>query len=305
MQFFAPLTDQLNSYLEESIRLLPQLLLATFVLLFAWGIAFVVRRSVVALLSSSNMRPALVQVIKLLCTMAVWGVAILLSITIAFPSVTPAKMLGAVGLGGVAIGLAFRETLENFMAGIMIMVRKPMRIGDMIEVDDVVYGRIEQITMRDTYVRKLSNELILVPNSKIYKNPVEVITDRDERRHEIVVGVAYGEDAAAAREVIAKAVRDVAGLSRNREPEVYAREFNASSIDYTVRWWAGSQPVDMHKSRSDVVLAIKQALDDADIEIPFPYRTLTFKGAVPVAMGDASNEATETKVEAGAGKDAD
>ena len=286
MEFFAPLIDQLKIYLDQSLRLLPQILLAGFVLFLAWLISLGVKRSLSAVLSSSKMRPALVQVIRMLSGIAIMIFGLLLAITIAFPSVTPAKMLGAIGLGGVAIGLAFRETLENFISGVMIMVRKPMRIGDLIEVDDVS-GRIEQITMRDTYVRKLSNELILMPNAKIYKNAVEIITDLAERRHQLIVGVAYGEDAARARDVIEEAVRSVKSINTNRGVEVYAREFNSSSIDFTVRWWAGSEERDMHRTRSDIVIAIKQALDDAGIEIPFPYRTLTFKGDVPIAgLGD-------------------
>ena len=222
MEFFAPLIDQLKIYLDQSLRLLPQILLAGFVLFLAWLISLGVKRSLVAVLTTSKMRPALVQVIRMLSGIAIMIFGLLLAITIAFPSVTPAKMLGAIGLGGVAIGLAFRETLENFISGVMIMVRKPMRIGDLIEVDDVS-GRIEQITMRDTYVRKLSNELILMPNAKIYKNAVEIITDLAERRHQLIVGVAYGEDAARARDVIEEAVRSVKSINTNRGVDVSAR----------------------------------------------------------------------------------
>ncbi|MBV6631418.1 MAG: mechanosensitive ion channel family protein [Alphaproteobacteria bacterium] len=271
------------------MRLLPQLTLAVVVIVITSIAVFLTRRSLETVLTRGAMRPALVMAIRTLAGISVWILGILLAITIAFPSVTPAKMLGAIGLGGVAIGLAFREMLENFMAGIMIMVRKPMRIGDVIVVDDV-YGQIEQITMRDTYVRQISNELILVPNAKIYKNPVEIITDLPLRRHQIVVGVAYGEDADNALKVIEKAVNSVDEIDKSVTPEVFAREFNASSIDFTVRWWAGSQPEDMHRSRSAVVLAVKRALDDAGIEIPFPYRTLTFKGPVPVEMADQGQE---------------
>ena len=289
IEFLSPLFDQLNAYLDQTLRMLPQLMLGLVVIGLAWLVSLGVKRSLSAVLTSSKMRPALVQVILMLSGIAVWAFAFLLAITIIFPSVTPAKMLGAIGLGGVAIGLAFRETLENFISGVMIMVRKPMRIGDVIHVDEV-YGRIEQITMRDTYVRKISNELILVPNAKIYKNAVEIVTDLDQRRHELVVGVAYGEDADRAKAVIEQAAAGVATVDQSRKPEVFAREFNASSVDFLVRWWAGSQPVDMHRTRSDMVLAIKRALDEAGIEIPFPYRTITFKGPVPFQPADNEHQ---------------
>ncbi|MEM6902989.1 MAG: mechanosensitive ion channel domain-containing protein, partial [Pseudomonadota bacterium] len=142
LSFFAPLIEQLLEFVDEAMRLLPQLTLAVLVIGLTSLAAFLTRRSIQSVLTRGAMRPALVQAIRTIAGISVWLLGALLAITIAFPSVTPAKMLGAIGLGGVAIGLAFREMLENFIAGIMIMVRKPMRIGDVIVVDDV-YGRIE------------------------------------------------------------------------------------------------------------------------------------------------------------------
>jgi small conductance mechanosensitive channel len=288
-EFFDPLIDQLKAYWVEFLQLLPQLVLAAVVLLITWGLVFSTRRVITRVFGGSKLRPALVELMRLFAGLGVWLVGILLAATIAFPSVTPAQMIGTLGLGGVAIGLAFKDTLENFVSGVMIMARKPMQLGDVIEVDDVE-GRVEEITIRDTYIRKLNNELVLVPNAQIYKNKVNILTDRPKRRYDIVVGVAYGEDAAKAREVIEGALKGLSGIDANLPVEVYAREFNASSIDFTVRWWAGSSPVDMHRSRSAVVIAIKEALDKAGIEIPFPYRTLTFKGPVPFAQEEASDE---------------
>ena len=131
-----------------------------------------------------------------------------------------------------------------------------------------------------------------MPNSMLFKNPVEVHTDNPLRRHEIVAGVSYDTDADAAREIIQKAVEGCDLVDRSHKGvEVYANEFAESSINYTVRWWAGSRPLDMHKSRDQVIRAIKRALDDADIEIPFPYRTLTFKEPLPLKRLDEGRSA--------------
>jgi small conductance mechanosensitive channel len=201
---------------------------------------------------------------------------LLIAVTIVFPSLTPANMLTALGLGSVAIGFAFKDVFENFFAGIMIMLRRPMRMGDYIECESVD-GKVEHIALRETYIRKTNDELVLVPNSYLFMNPLFVHTDRELRRYEIVVGVAYGENLNAAQQVIESSLQGLDGVNYDQSPEVYAREFNSSSMDFTVRWWAGSKPIDMHRSRHQVVTAIKMALDEAGIEIPFPYRTLTFK----------------------------
>lgn len=222
--------------------------------------------------------------------MSIWTFGILISITIIFPSLTPAKLLAAAGLGSVAIGFAFKDIFENFVAGILIMLRKPMRIGDFIECEGVA-GKVEKITIRETYIRKTDDQLVLVPNSILFKHPVYIETDKSLRRFDIVVGVAYSENIDAARKVIQEALKTTDLIDKNKPYEVYAREFNASSIDFTVRWWAQSSPLDMHKTRDKIVTSIKAALDEAGIEIPFPYRTLTFSEPLQIETINRSTKA--------------
>jgi len=94
-------------------------------------------------------------------------------------------------------------------------------------------------------------------------------------------GVAYGEDVDQSREVILEAVRGCESVEGIRTVEVFAQEFASSSINFEVAWWTGAKPLDIRRSRDEVVGAIKRAWDEAGIEIPFPYRTLTFKGPGP------------------------
>lgn len=287
MEFFDPLLEQLNTLWIGFVQSLPLLGLGLIVLVFTWVVAKIARRAVKVAVSKAKMRRALIDLFQTLVGILVWILGIFIAAAIVFPSVTPAQLIGALGIGGIAVGLAFKDIFENFMAGIMIMIRKPMSIGDVIEVDGV-QGRVEEITIRDTYLRQLSGELVLLPNSLLFTNPVDIKTDQPQRRYDITVGVAYGEDAAVAREVIQKAVERVDDIDTEKGVEVYAKEFGTSSIDYTVRWWAGSMPRDMHRTRSFVVIAIKAALDKAGIEIPFPYRTLTFKEPLPLMRGGTS-----------------
>lgn len=289
MEFFDPLVDQLNTLWIGFVQSLPLLGLGLIVLVLTWIVAKLARRAIKAAVRKAKMRRALIDLFQTLAGILVWVFGIFIAAAIIFPSVTPAQLLGALGIGGIAVGLAFKDIFENFMAGIMIMIRKPMSIGDVIEVNDI-QGRVEEITIRDTYLRQLSGELVMLPNSLLFTNAVDIKTDRPQRRYDIVVGVAYGEDAAEAREVIQKAVERLDDIDTEKGVEVYAREFGASSIDYTVRWWAGSKPVDMHRTRSSVVIAIKKALDEAGIEIPFPYRTLTFKEPLPIMHGGPEGE---------------
>ena len=137
--------------------------------------------------------------------------------------------------------------------------------------------------LRETHIRKLSNELTIIPNSVLFKNPVEILTDQQDRRHEIVVGVSYDTDLEEARTVIRRAVEPLDVVDDRKPVDLFACEFNSSSVDFRLRWWSGSTQRDMHDSRDQVIRSVKRALDDAGIEIPFPYRTHTFKQAIAVA----------------------
>lgn len=272
---FVIVRDKMLAIAVSTISLIPNLIIAVAILLLTWLLAAVVARSM-RRFAGRKRRESLRQALESLTRIGIWAMGILLTLTVVFPDLTPTKMLAGLGLGTIAIGLAFQDTFENFLAGILILLREPMRIGDDIDCEGIT-GRVEEISVRDTYIRQRSGELILVPNAFLFKNPLKVLTDRPERRISLSVGVAYGEDVATAHGVISKAVGACATPIEGRPVEVFASEFGESSIDFIVRWWVASPPPDEIRSRAEVVTAIKSALDAAGIEIPFPYRTLTFK----------------------------
>ncbi|TVV77357.1 mechanosensitive ion channel family protein [Sphingomonas solaris] len=274
----------------ELVRILPQLGIALLLLVVTYFAARSARRIAERLLSHTDLRGSLVNLVETLVGVAIWVLGLLIAMSVVLPGVTPANILAVLGLGSVAVGFAFKDIFENFLAGVLIMLRKQMRIGDFIRCQDVE-GRIEMISLRDTHLRHLSNELVVVPNAYLFKNPVEVVTQSQLRRHEIEVGVAYDVDLEVARKVILEAVSGIGVVHDDRPVEVYAKEFGDSSINFLVRWWAGSKPVEMHQSRDEVVRAIKRALDDAGLEIPFPYRTLTFKEPLPLVRAQGTQAA--------------
>ena len=270
------LIKQLNAMWVGAVALLPSLVIALVVLVITWGIAKFAKKISDRLTGRTHMRASLQSLIETLVGIAIWVVGLLTAITILLPGLTPASLLAGLGIGTVAIGFAFQDIFENFLAGVLIMVRKKMRIGDMIECEGIA-GRVEHIMLRETHVRKLSNELTVVPNSVLFKNPVQILTDGEQRRHEIVCGVSYDTNLDEAQKVIRMAVEKAEGVDTSKRIDVFAREFNSSSIDFTIRWWAGSKPLDMHQTRDTVVRSINRELNAAGIEIPFPYVTHTFK----------------------------
>ena len=205
----------------------------------------------------------------------------------AIPGFTPAGMIAGLGVGAVAIGFAFQDIFENFLAGVLIMLRDKMNIGDWIDVENAS-GTVERITLRETHIRLFSGELIIMPNSMLFKNPVKIHTDQPQRRYDITVGVSYDTDLAAAEAAIVKALESVPNVDHSKPVDAFAREFGASSIDFWVRWWVNTTEQNIFLVQRDVVYAIKRELDAAGIEIPFPYLTHTFKE--PLALARAANE---------------
>ncbi|MXP46582.1 mechanosensitive ion channel [Altererythrobacter luteolus] len=285
---FATLQDQLVEMGEGIVRALPNMAIALVILVITWIFAKFAVRIADRLIGKTEMRPSLKNLVDTLVKLAIWILGLMIALTVMMPGLTPASLIAGLGIGAVAIGFAFQDIFENFLAGVLIMLREKMRIGDVIECDGIT-GKVEHITLRETYVRKLSGEVTLVPNSMLFKNPVEILTDVSQRRHEVLAGVSYDTDLDQAADVIRKAVESVDAVDNEKGIDVFACEFNSSSVDFKVRWWAGSSPRNGHESRDAVIRAIKRGLDDAGIEIPFPYITHTFKERVP--MGTSPGEA--------------
>lgn len=253
----------------------PFLLMGVLVLLAASGIAFVTRRVVRKVTGSTHMRTSLKELIERLSVVSIWVLGVLLSFMVVFPNLSPTDALAALGVGSIAIGLAFKDIFENMLAGVLILWRFPFEDEDFIECNDQM-GRVETVKIRNTILRTVDGELVVVPNAEIYKSVVRVLTNDEHRRVRITCGVGYGEDVASARQVIKRAVTSCDSVVQNKPVEIFAQEFADSSINFEVAWWTGSTPLAQRQSRDEVIESVKTALDDNGIEIPFPYRTLTF-----------------------------
>lgn len=280
-------TNSLDSLWKDFLQRSPLLLAALILLVITSLLAKAVGWAIHRILDKRGIRTSLKDLVHQLSSIAVWIVGLLAATVVAFPGMTPSKALTVLGLGSVAIGFAFKDIFENFFAGILILWRYPFDRGDFITCQGLT-GEVKEITIRNTILRKLDGELAVVPNATLFKNNVDVLTSQPQRRVRIACGVAYDEDVDASREVIQNAVQSCESVQGKRTVQVFAQEFADSSVNFEVAWWTGSKPVDIRRSRDEVVAAIKRSLDDAGIEIPFPYRTLTFKNPdVANAVNDA------------------
>jgi len=289
MNYVAALQAQLNSMAKGFVQLLPSLAIALMVL----TITYLLARSAVSiadrLTRRSKIRADLKQLLDTLVRLVIWIVGLLLALTIAIPSFTPAGAFASLGVGALAIGFAFQDIFENFLAGVLIMLRDSMNIGDAIECQHIT-GKVEKITLRETHIRQPTNELTIVPNSMLFKNPVKVTSDTTMRRDEMTVGISYDADIGEAEELIRAAVARCDAIESVPAPVVAARQFSASSIDILVQWWCDSAKHDLARTRSDLMKAIKLGLEGAGIDLPYPTVTNTFKEPLPIDRAHAQEK---------------
>ncbi len=273
--------DTLRDIWWSFLSHLPLLAAGMVVLLVTAVIGVAARIAARRLLRGVGLRQSLKDLIERVVVVGVWIAGLLLTAMVVFPGVSPADALAALGIGSIAIGLAFRDIFENFFAGVLILWRFPFENGDFISCNGQT-GRVVTVTVRNTVLRTVEGELVVLPNSTIYKNPVEVLTHQPVRRLTIIAGVAYGENVAHARDVIRRSVEACRTIAEGRPVEIFAREFADSSINFEVTWWTGATPQARRESRDEVVEAVKRGLDEAGIEIPFPQRSLWFRDGVRV-----------------------
>ncbi len=177
------------------------------------------------------------------------------------------SLITSLGLMSVAIGFAAQATISNFISGLMIMFDRSVRIGDVIEVNGNI-GTIHSIGILSTRLKTFDNLLIRVPNRELLDSDVKNYTFFNIRRFEILVGVSYSTDLQKAREVILKALSEIEDVLDDPAPLVWVTEFADSSINLSVKAWCSREK--LFDVRDIAAQRIKEALDEAGIEIPFP-----------------------------------
>lgn len=268
--------DSVESIVAGFFASIPQMIIALIVLVITLFVARIVRAVVRRIMQGARVRSALITLATNLIGIAAWIIGVAVAIMIVVPSVTPAQFIAGLGLTSVAIGFAFKDVFENFLAGVIILGREKMQIGDVIECEGV-YGRIENIWIRETHVRRVDGELVIVPNAFLFQNPLRIQTDRNRIRQELIVGVDYATDLPTAKRVLREALDNCKSIDTTLERAVQCVSFGGSSIDFQILWWTESQPADQRSSFDEVAFAVKAALDKAEITIPFPQTTLSLR----------------------------
>lgn len=291
----APGTDQIDAdptlifgkidtWLDGLFKLIPNIavalvLLAVFVGI-GLGVQWIMRRT-----ARASGREDLGAVTGSLIKWVIWIAGGMLALTVVVPSIKPGDLIAGLGIGSVAIGFAFKDILQNMLAGILILIRQPFLVGDQIVAGEYE-GTVEHIETRATIIKTYDGRRVVIPNSDVYTNAVTVNTAFDNRRTDYDFGITYGSDTRLAMQVAVEAAKGIDGVLNDPPPEALSTNLGDFAKVVKLRWWTKSTRRDVVHVGSDVMLAVEEAFAENGIDIPFPTTTMLWHDRTGTEDGD-------------------
>lgn len=279
------LIEKLSTWGEQFILHLPNLVIALVVIVAFVALAKLGQRVVDKVLGRVSDNRQIRGLLSRSAHVAIIAIGIFIALGVLDLDKTVTSLLAGAGILGLALGFAFQDLGANIISGVYMAVRRPFKVGDLIETNGHT-GKVDAVLLRSTTMRTLQGQEVIIPNKEIFENPIVNYTTTGERRLDVACGVAYGDDLEEVRDIALGAVRGLEGIESGRDPELFFNEFGGSSINFTLRLWLTS-PGQRHmlKTQSEVIIALKKAFDSKGVTIPFPIRTLDFGvvGGEPLA----------------------
>ena len=262
----------------EALNLDPQLLWADYIL--PWGtqiimalLIFVIGKMVVGLVSNAMnkvmQKAKLDPILISFLTGILRNVLLLLVIVFALSQLglDTTSLVALLGAAGLAVGLALKDSLSHFAAGVMLILFRPFKVGDFVEVDGVM-GSVEQITILSTRLKSGDNKVITVPNANVFGNTMTNFSEQPTRRIDFVFGIGYGSDLLKAKSILEEMVANHDLILKDPAPRVAVHELADSSVNFICRPWVNS--ADYWPVYWDMMEKVKLRFDEEGIEIPFP-----------------------------------
>lgn len=280
--------DKLDAWLDGFFKLLPNIGVAIIVFILFWFIAKVIggliRRS-----AKHRDRPSLGEVGSSLIRWAIVVTGGMLAVTIIAPTISPGDLISGLGIGSVAIGFAFKDILQNMLAGILILLRQPFEVGDQI-VSGGHEGTVEKIETRATMIKTYDGRRVVIPNSDIYTDSVIVNTAFETRRSEYNIGVGCNDDWDKARKIMQDACAKVEGVISDPAPETIPVELGDFANVVRLRWWTKSDRASQIHTFGRVLQDVYKALDADGIDMPYPTQVHLFHDQTEETDGDRAKQ---------------
>lgn len=240
---------------------------AVAILFIGLWVAKQIRKLLVQIMHRSKMDETLISFVASLSHVALQVFIIIAALETL--DVKTTSVIAVLGAAGLAVGLALQGSLSNFAAGVLMIIFKPFRVGDLIDAGDVL-GTVREIGIFTTAIDTLDNRKTIVPNSKLTADNITNYSANKTRRVDLTAGISYDDDIDKARAVIQSVLDGIPEILEEPAPDIFVAEMADSSINFAVRPWC--KPADYWKVYFAVTEGIKKRFDAEDITIPFPQR---------------------------------
>ncbi|MDQ6914006.1 MAG: mechanosensitive ion channel family protein, partial [Verrucomicrobiota bacterium] len=195
-------------------------------------------------------------------------------------------VVGGTGLIGLAVGIAFRDITENFLASIFLSMQRPFGMGDLVEVSGVT-GYVQQLNVRTTILMTLDGNLVQIPNATVYKSNLCNFTTNANRRENFAVGIGYDDSISDAQEIARKVLAEHPAVLKDPEPSVLAESLGQATVNLRIYFWINGHEYSWLKVRSSLIRLVKRAYQKEGISMPDEAREVVFPQGIPVTMLEA------------------
>jgi len=284
--------DGLSGLSHDVIRSLPFLVVALLILALSAGAGWLTlrkaRKLLVGRVRAKLLRGVLAGGLGVLVFLA--GTYVVLRVS----GLTQLALtiIGGTGLVGLAVGIAFRDITENFLASIFLSIQRPFETGDLVEIVGVT-GYVQQLNIRTTVLLTLDGNLVQVPNAAVYKSTLHNFTATPNRRENFIVGIGYDDAIDEAQEVALKVLVEHPAVLKEPEPWVLADDLGKATVNLRIYFWINGHEHSWLKVRSSVIRLVKRAFQQHGISMPDEAREVVFPGGVPVTLLDGNQGATK------------
>ncbi|MFC4739265.1 mechanosensitive ion channel family protein [Flavobacterium ponti] len=252
-----------NYVLEYS----PKLISAILILFIGLWATSIITKLIKRLMRKREIEATLILFIG---NLVFWALRILVLVTVITQlGIGTSSFVAILGAAGLAVGLALQGSLSNFAGGVLIILLKPFRVGDVIEAQGLV-GTVKEIKMFSTYITLPENKLAIIPNAALSNDKIINFTVNGNLRVDIEIGVDYGSNFKQVKEVVFNILNNHPLILKEPAPSVFVKTLNNSSVDFAIRPW--STAADYWTVRAEVIESCKLAFDEAGIEIPYPHQ---------------------------------
>ncbi len=255
---------------------LPSILGAIIVVGLTWGVAKGVRYGAFTWAQQTEGDSSSEILIGRLSYGAVWVVGSVIALGVL--GIDFAALLGALGLTSVAIGFSLKDVLSNYISGVILLAARPFRINDQVVIDNYE-GTITQIQLRATTMKTYDGRLVYIPNQEVFQASIINNTASPRRRSSVMVGIDYEADIEKAQQVIYQVLDNIKEVESNPAPDILVQELAASTVNLEIRFWVDSRRAGFLATTSIVAQAVKEAFEQAKIEMPTDIYTLVFRNS--------------------------